>query len=152
MNEQTTNRGGARGIADDLRDLPALAEDVRNYQERMARLRAAAEGLTRQMHHGSPGTAVHDRMAELVSKLTDLELGLAEKVIAREMTIGAVEQAVEALPEAQRRVLQLRYFEGKRWREVAKAMCYSDRRCLQLHEAGMNALWSMGQRSVGRAK
>jgi DNA-directed RNA polymerase specialized sigma24 family protein len=68
-----------------------------------------------------------------VARLIDLQDAVAARIAACESRIAHAVQAVDALPGAQRIVMRLRYFEGYGWQQVARAMHYTIRRCLQFH-------------------
>lgn len=93
------------------------------------------------MPGGTPsgGSAVEAK----VIKYQDALALYQEKVAAKEARLVAIEQAVEALPAAERLVLRLRYIEGRSWTSVCVALQplgYSERQVYRLHGSALERL------------
>jgi RNA polymerase sigma factor (sigma-70 family) len=127
-------------IMDELENVRALRADIESLRTRRARLRAAMEGRSSWPRLGSRGTAECDRIAAAVAQLEELDAQLLEQIVQAECKVLDVEQAVDALPGPQRRIVRLRYLEGLQWREVAEIMHYSPRRCMQLMNEALQEL------------
>lgn len=121
-------------IMDELENVRALRADIESLRTRRARLRAAMEGRSSWPRLGSRGTAELDRMAAAVAQLEELDAKLLERIAQAESKLLDLEEAVDALPGLQRRVMRLRYLEGLPWRDMAAAMHYTVRRCRQIHD------------------
>jgi DNA-directed RNA polymerase specialized sigma24 family protein len=121
---------------DDLRDLKYRRMESDYYSERLARLRAAAEGLNSKLggEGGGGSHKIPDKMAQLSAAIMDLEMLVAEKVIECELGSLEVEKALDALPPDQKRIMRLRYVRALRWEDVAKEAGYSVRQCHRLYD------------------
>lgn len=92
----------------------ANAAPLRNYLMMMARRRALdrvrseVRRFAREQRHGQPASGQH-------------QMSPSDEVAAAE-TASLVRDAVRMLPDGQRRLVELAYFEGMTYREVARAV------------------------------
>lgn len=125
----------------ELREIRLLMLEIEKDRERLLRLREQIGFATSGIRESSSrGAANPDLMAEQVSRLVDIERELFYKVAGAEVRVSDAEKKLDALQGAQRLVLRLRYFEGYDWRQVARTMHYTPRRCMQIHEEGVGNL------------
>lgn len=54
---------------------------------------------------------------------------MTEGLISLEKKMTRIDKDLEMLPEIKERILRLRFFEGLRWRDVAKMVNYSESYC-----------------------
>lgn len=125
-------------IRDELRALRDFSSKYEETRERIARLRSAMEGLNRVMRNSPDSHAVPtDKLAKQMAELDKLERQLAEDVIDYERRVRALEGRLATLPVAQRRVMELRYIRGLKWKAVAKKVGYSVDNCFKLHRKAL---------------
>jgi DNA-directed RNA polymerase specialized sigma24 family protein len=127
-------------LVDELREIRFRQTEISAYQERIQRLRALAARTTPTMTEGSKGSAVQDRMAEMMAMVVDLEQTLVEKVVMCEARTQAAETEVDKLPRNFREVIRLRDFQGMKWSEIADKMQYDERHCRRIHEYAMEVI------------
>jgi DNA-directed RNA polymerase specialized sigma24 family protein len=128
---------------EELREIRRMRLAIELDRERAARLREQIGCATsRARLGGSRGSAEPDVMSAQIARLVDMESEVLNKVVDCECRILDIERKVDELPGAQRMVMRLRYFEGYGWEKVAKTMHYTARRCLQMHEEGLEKLAS----------
>lgn len=61
-----------------------------------------------------------------------------KKTIRRETTqIKMIDNALKALPETERKIIEMFYIEGNQWRNVAFEINYSVRQCINLRNEAM---------------
>lgn len=111
------------------------------YSERLARLRSAAQGLTSQLNSaaGKGTPKAHDRLAELLATIVDLEVDLSYAIVDSEKLTSEAEAYLDKLPPVQQMVVRLRHMRGYDWAKVAEEMDYSERQCQRhLEEAERN--------------
>ncbi|MEA5049743.1 MAG: hypothetical protein VB034_14210 [Eubacteriales bacterium] len=114
---------------DDLKNVRRQKLRVEALQERIERLRSRAEYNQRQLGECGSSDPTRDRLAEYAAELDELERELTGEMIALEKQLAAVDAELAKLPENQEKILRLKYCDGKRWREVAKAAHYSESYC-----------------------
>lgn len=130
-----------QSIMDELREIRWRKLAIERNYERAARLREQAGAATTKIRAcGSRGTAEHDVMAAQIATLLDLENDLVAGTMDMELRLRDVEGAVDALPGAQSAIMRMRYLDGWQWRQIARAVHYTQRRCLQMHEDGVRNL------------
>lgn len=90
-------------------------------------------------------SAVHDRMTARIVKIEKVK-EVYEQALSRYLEIWLeAERAVSALPETvYRRVLRLRYIDGRKWRDVAQTAHYSEAQCYRYHDEALFALRQLG--------
>lgn len=120
-------------IADDLRRVQGMLTDIEVYQERIARLESQMVSTTQRIRAMPGGGSTEcDKLAAQLARLEELRDKLADKIEAREATVQRVELAVDELPDTQRLIIQLRYFEGVSWAGIAEVMNYTREWCQRL--------------------
>lgn len=131
-------------IMDDLRTARYRRMESEYYSERLARLRAAAEGLGSQLGNtgngDSGGQKIPDKMAQLTATIVDLERKLAAAVVDCECRAIRADEAIDTLPESQRMVMRLRYVSAMRWETIAEEMGYSVRQCHRIYDSAVERL------------
>lgn len=105
---------------------------IENLTERIERLRAAHEGLTRQLTGLPSGDGDRDSLAQYVADLDDLERQLAQEVILLERQMQRTDVEINRLPAHQQQILRLRYYDALKWHEVAERAHYSERWCRRI--------------------
>ena len=82
--------------------------------------------------------------ASLVAKIVDLEKEVNVAVDRLIEIKCEVEEIIKTLPDHRyREVLQLRYINGKLWREIAESLNYTDRNITYLHGKALLVLAEM---------
>lgn len=117
-----------------------LHDKIEMRKERIERLRAAMEMGSRQMHTVPARTAAHDKLADAMAKLDELEREQINDILSLEMTLQDIEAVFDALPAQQQRVMRLRYVEGLSWRQVSRKAHYSEKHCLKIHRAALKRI------------
>ena len=98
-------------------------EQLKNHKYYLLKIRHLQERLRAAQSVPCEGDS---RLAE---ELLAEQHELSETILAAEKDARAAEALLQALPEKHAAVLRLRYLEGLSWKQVAKAMRYSVRRC-----------------------
>jgi RNA polymerase sigma factor (sigma-70 family) len=128
-------------IRTEFKNLRQLGQELEDIQERISRLRSAMEGLNRVMLNSPDSHSVPtDKLAKQMAELDELqreEMALLAEHYAR---IHGLERRLEILPAPQRRVMELRYVKGLKWRGVAKAANLSESQCYRRHVKALKTL------------
>ena len=133
-------------------------------EEELDQMRELAAGLggvklitVRDPKTGRQESAVMDRVqtssrtdtAELIANVVDAEERLAQRrayalklLMEIEETIGKVEDATE------RRLLHLRYIQGRKWEEIAEDLDRTERWVYRLHGRGLKAVFEILSREA----
>lgn len=123
-----------------LKKCKEIRRHIDDIQERIIRLRSAAENLSRQLQHGSGGKDHKDMLAKYISSLDGLEISLAKQSIKLEKQYANVEKWLTVLPEQQEKIMRYRYVGGLKWKDVARRTGYSYRHCTKIHAAALKKL------------
>lgn len=87
------------------------------------------------------GTTLHDRLA-------DEAAGLPADGMEREELVDLLRRRLEALPEVQRKVLGLYYFEGLRLSEIGRVFGLTESRICQIHTQAIQGLRAFMKRAM----
>ena len=72
---------------------------------------------------------------------------LVKKIDKAKGIIQRVDRALDALPERERLLVRMRYFEGEQWNKIASEVGYTDRHCKRLRHLAIEkiiiALWGI---------
>ena len=102
---------------------------IHDLQEQRAFLMDLATGVTQVMNgmpSGSPGTS---KIEGASVKLADLDHKLSKEMTHLAKVVEDITGVINQVPdEKQRRLLHLRYLCGKSWREVQRALGYTNGR------------------------
>ena len=108
-----------------LKNVIAEYQSRKDLEGRIRRLRDASERITTQLTGMPRGSSGEDRLAAIVSEITDLETELCEKIVKIEREMQEADKLIDELPDAtHRRLLRLRYYEGLSWKKIGKIMHY----------------------------
>lgn len=115
-----------------LRQYTNVIKEIEQLEAERENILAGLQGAVQ--HDGMPhGQNVADPVGNAGVKLAELKTLLDAKV---DELIGirlAIESVIETLPPEERRLMRLRYIEGRRWEQIAVEMNYSYRRVTQIH-------------------
>jgi RNA polymerase sigma factor for flagellar operon FliA len=132
MQELTQRRGT---IPTDAQMARALRLSLDDYQELLEEIRPATYICLDSVQNkdGEHGGPVYDVIAD------DSQANPEEWTSLREMA-GLIEDRLRQLPEMQRKVLALYYFEDMRLREIAEAFGVTESRICQIHSQAILAI------------
>lgn len=124
-------------------------EDVRRLQERIRHTSEHLEQVDAMLglhaldssRERVGGARAHDMLAERLDELHRYRDELAG-LLADYMELQRfAERVIEMLPDARhRQVLAMRYLEGRSYRDIEKAMSYSERSIMKLRRDALSAL------------
>ena len=114
---------------DDLKNVRRQKLRVEALQDRIERLRSRTEYTQQQLGECGRSDPTRDRLAEYVADIDTLERELTAAVISLEKQIVAIDVELEKLPANRVWILRLRFFDGLRWRDVARRTNYSESYC-----------------------
>lgn len=101
------------------------------------------DGMPRAGNHGHPD----DKLVNFISRDEELEREIKNllayyraklKLLTAEQL--AVEKAIDALPDKERKVLRAYYIEGMDWEEAEKKLNYSRRHLYRIHDRAIEIL------------
>ena len=129
------------GIPTDLEMAKALDLSLREYEELLEVIRPASYVCLDAVHNdeGENGWGSHDLIAD------ESQIDPGDGASLREMA-SLVEDRLQQLPEMQRKVLALYYFEDLRLREIAEVFGVSESRICQIHAQAILAIKALLQR------
>ncbi len=120
-------------ILDDLRTQDWL---TRRARTKATAMNADATGAARAAVIGFDDLPERGRALSL----SDEEAGSPFDQVDARMTKAALEKAVAQLPERERRIVSLHYFQGVQFKAIAKELGVSEPRISQLHARAMTQL------------
>lgn len=128
-------------IPTDIEMAKALDLSLREYEELLEKIRPASYVCLDAVQNGDNenGVGSHDFIAD------DSQIDPGDGASLREMA-SLVEDRLQQLPEMQRKVLALYYFEDLRLREIAEAFGVTESRICQIHAQAILAIKALLQR------
>ena len=117
---------------DDLRNVRRQKLRVEVLEERIERLRSRAEYTAHMLCECGRSDPTRDRLAEYIAELDELERELTGEMIILENQLVTVDAELAKQPENCEIILRLRYFDGMKWRDIAKKTHYSESYCKSL--------------------
>lgn len=124
----------------DLKSIRADEEEIARLKQRIADLRSNAQGLTQTISDMPRSGQSKDRMAEYAAQMEHLQKKFGEKVVALAKKRLEIDEAVELLPEQQKRVIRLRYYDRMSWRRISRVTHYTEQHCRKIKAAGIKRL------------
>ena len=121
-----------------LMDYRALQREIAELRQERERLEAGMLGAP--VSDGMPRTGGGDPTGELAVTLAELDAMLTDRIRKAKSARMAIEEAIASLESRERRLLRLRYVDGRKWRQVAQMMGYSEVRVKQLHRKALQLL------------
>lgn len=123
-----------------LRQYIPIKEETEKLLDRRRELQSLAEKMT-PSYGGVPGGGGGNRMAEAVERMEALDRQLDRMLARRSDCCIRVLFMVESVEDGTlRRLLHLRYIDGRTWEEIAVKMNYSYRQVLRLHGDALTAI------------
>lgn len=115
-----------------LRQYISIVKEIEQLETERETILARLQGAVQ--YDGMPHSRdVADPVGNTVAKLGELKTLLDKKLDELADLRFAIENAVAELPSEERRLMRLRYIEGKTWEQVGVEMCYDYRHVLRLH-------------------
>jgi RNA polymerase sigma factor FliA len=137
--QELTQRNGS--VPSDIQMAKALGLSLRDYEELIEEIRPTTYVCLDAMHgtHDDNGGLIYEVIAD------DSQANPEEKAVLRELA-QVIETRLQQLPEMQRKVLGLYYFEDLRMREIAEAFGVTESRICQIHSQAILAIKSLLKR------
>lgn len=124
-----------------LRTAGNVRDEYDQDYERIIRLRSLMGKVTTSYGPIGHGSSIDDKLSAQYSTLEELQEHCTDR---QEAYINALKNSMDIIELAnsteQRRVLKLRYVDGKRWDEIASIINYSNMQCHRFHDAGLKAI------------
>lgn len=130
---------------EDLKRLRYYDACIASAEERLADLRAKAEGLSRNLN-GMPRSSSHkDNMIEYMIRLEEMQYEIGKQITEMVELENRVREEVSRLPYQQAMIMNYRYLTFKNghrlsWREVARRTTYSIDHCKTIHRVAVKNL------------
>lgn len=81
-----------------------------------------------------------DPLASAVAERDKLARQMWDKLEQMRLLQAQIEEALEALPEEEARLIRLRYYDRLSWRQVARKMHFSERQTYRVHGTALRKL------------
>lgn len=123
----------------DLQECRRMQSFITDMTERLAQLESQIEKITTAIKQsgGSGGNAIQDKMAEDIAVLLDFRDQLWDAIIERKNKVETIRTFLAILPPDQKRIMELRYFDGLTWNLIAQRTFYDKRHCFRLHREAL---------------
>lgn len=124
---------------EDLMECRRMQAFISDQTERMAQLESQIERITTAIRQsgGLGSNAVQDKMAEDIAVLLDMRDALWDAIIQRKEKVEKIKLMIANLPDEQRRIVELRYFDGLTWNAISDRTSYDKRHCFRLHKLAL---------------
>lgn len=124
-----------------LRRYRQALDNERRLRNAIRAARSRAEATTQALRPAPGGRGGQDKVAAGVELLDSYQRKLADQLTESEKLRAEIEQAIDALPSADLRlVMRARYIDGRAWWQIANQMDVSDSWVKKLHGKALNAI------------
>lgn len=124
-----------------LRRYRQALDNERRLRNAIRAARSRAEATTQALRPAPGGSGGQDKVAAGVELLDSYQRQLADQLTESEKLRAEIEQAIDALPSADLRlVMRARYIDGRAWWQIANQMDVSDSWVKKLHGKALNAI------------
>ena len=122
-----------------LKEYRQLDKEITEKGERIQHLLDSATRATSSMEaERISGTGEHSRLESAMIRKIDLEKQLDSKIDELRRRNYEIQNAIDAMTDArERRLLCLRYLEGKSWNSVMTRMELTERNSFLIHESAL---------------
>lgn len=125
----------------DLMECRNMANMIEDKTEQLQRLESQIEKITTSIRqtggiHGGP----NDGMTDKIAALLDMRDALWDAILDQKAKCDYIRIQIGILPFEQIRVIELRYFDGLQWDDIATRMHYERRQCFRLHKCALKNL------------
>ena len=119
----------------DFRNYIPMKDEVEQLKDQILTLREQLIAPKNQVITGMPhgGNANKDKMAEVISRIDELERKYIVKYTALLNECERIEKAIEPLESKERMLMRYKYLQGMKWEDVALEMNYSVENIYKLH-------------------
>lgn len=126
----------AKGVLQEFRQ---LSKRIREKQERVAALMDSATRATPSLEaERVSGTGEHSRLEAAMIRKIDLENQLGRGIEELDRRRFDIQNAIDAMrDEREKRLLELRYIDGRSWASVMTRMEISETWSRVIHESGL---------------
>lgn len=108
----------------ELLDYQALKAEKAQIEEMLAEVKASPG-------HSPEGYTVRRNEVQRLYKAKQAEI---------DAKLLAIENAIESLSTTERRLMRLRYFQGKKWEDVCEDLCYCRQQVFRIHKKALAKL------------
>ena len=127
---------------EDLMECKRMNAFIQDQTERMAQLESQIERITTAIKQigGYGGRVVEDKMAEDIATLLDMRDALWDAIIERKQKVERIRMLMAMLPDEEKRIIELRYFDGLTWKLISERTNYDRSHCFRLHRYALAKL------------
>lgn len=138
----------ARAAVDILRDYRHYDRRIDEIQSRIAMCRDMATRATSSYNAGcASGTSGRSHVETAVTQIVDLERQMQRTIADAVQRRTAVQNAINCLgSEANKRMLELRYMDGRSWQYIMQVMYISRTTSYRIHIQALEEFWDAYQK------
>ena len=129
-------------IINDLKAYRAKQLELEMLEEKVERLNAQRERITSVLDQagGVKSSVKNDKLLRDLVKLIDLESEINDILLYQAEEFVKLNKAIEILNPNEQIIIRLYYFEGLKWKEVAKKTYYSEVSCWRIQTKSLEKL------------
>lgn len=129
----------------ELQEIRDISIEIQTLEDEIRDLKTSLMYTKAQTYNDMPKSKyIHtDKMSELICRLIDTERKLSEKKNILLKKRIEIETIIDTLPPIERTVIRLKYFQGKKWYEIANITNYSERSVQRFHGYALQKLQNL---------
>ncbi len=132
----------------DLKELDRRRREVAQLAEQHAALCETLQRAQQALAQGAGDETAQQAVADKQRAQQALQKRLHARQRGLQARLHKLQQALCALPPAEREVLWLRYANGLKWDEIEQRVGYTRSYCYKLHARGVRGLYTAQEREV----
>lgn len=107
---------------------------IKQLIERLERIESVTERTTQTWGNIGQRGGDNDKILLCVAEIEEIKTELLIEIVEEEKKRKECKKWLQTLPDNQRMILELHYFDGLKWAEVAKKVNYSQDYCFELQK------------------
>ncbi len=123
-----------------LQEYKWLQKNIQQLEEKLLELETESTRMTQRISHGPMGSQRKDKMADMVSKIIDVQNCIDQQLVKAYHLMEEIEKSIEILPERERYLIRSRYINGMNWEKICEDMSYSWKQTHRIHSEALKIL------------
>lgn len=123
---------------EELREYQWISNNIQYLEDELQRFRDSIDVKSQVISDEPKGSQLVDRTATAIAAIVDTQQEIMVMVTNLMEKRRKIEAAIERLPEKEKRIIRLRYIEGKAWEQICGDMAYSRREVHRSHSKAIS--------------
>lgn len=126
---------------EELREYRWLVKNIQEMEDELAELETQATHITSSLKEDVVDyTSCKDKMSGQVARIIELQDTINEQLARMYALQKSIREKISGMPEREKRLLTLKYIEGKTWESIATDMGYCWQHIHKIHSRALRMM------------